>query len=111
MIGVSEDPIAEVIRDVISRHKGPLFNESLVSLVLLRKHLALENVDRAYLDPSDRKLSRVMRECLGMRQMDTRPERPRNVRHTVFGLSTVTEEDLRDEFSKFKSDELFEDDI
>jgi hypothetical protein len=109
MIGVSEDPIAAIIRDIIDSNTGPLFNKTFVSLTILRKHLSLENVDKAYLDPADRKLSRVMREALGMQPMEWRPERPRNVRHSVYGLMSATEEDLRTEFSQYKSTDVFED--
>jgi hypothetical protein len=111
MIGVAEDPIADIIRDLIAANKGPLFNSTFVSLNLLRKYLSTEGVDRSYLDPADRRLSRVMREALNMRLMEWRPERPKNTRHAVFGLVTATEEDLRADFANFKSSDLFEDDV
>lgn len=107
MIGVSEDPVADLIRDIVAVNE-PLLSPQFISIGLLRKQLALEPVDKALLDPSDRKLSRVLRESLRMKPMEWRPEKPRGVKHTVYGSPSMTEEDLRTAFSSMKNTDLFD---
>lgn len=110
MVYVNEDPMSDIVRDILERRSCSLLTLDVVSVPLLRQQLSELNVDRSYTDPADRKLPRLLRESLGMRVADWRPVKPKSVRHTLFYSLSVTTEQLRAAFRAYEPEDYFDDD-
>lgn len=110
MVRASENPAAEIIRDVAALSDCSLLSDRIMSIALLRKRLAPLGVDKALCDPTDLKLPRILRESLGMAPSELRIMKPRHVRHVLYVLPDVTEDEISKAVADYDPDDSFAED-